>query len=168
MNSFGDSTRDSVTTQLTGTSTVRIERGPVSRFAQAITCDDPIFQRADVATTRGLPAIPVPPTYTFSALSFWGTFPDDQLPDSGFDDAAVEAVRALVAAGGVVLHAAEDVEFRRPVTVGDELRRDGAIIDRYQKPGRTGTMTFLVIRNEHRDRAGELVFTATTTLVHRP
>lgn len=29
-------------------------------------------------------------------------------------------------------------------------------------------MTFLVIRNEHHDIACELIFTATTTLVHRP
>ena len=168
MKTFGESTRDSVTMQMTGVSTVRIERGPVSRFAEAITIDDPIFQRDDVARARGLPAIPVPPTYTFSALSFWGTFPDEQPVGAGFDGAAIAAVQELVADGGVMLHASEEIEFHRPVLVGDRLHRHGTIVDRYQKSGRHGPMTFLVIRNEHRDDANELVFTATTTLVHRP
>lgn len=132
MKTFGESTGDSVTGQMTGTSMVRIERGPVSRFAEAITINDPIFQRDDVAQARGLPAIPIPPTYAFSALSFWGTFPDDQPDGAGFDGAAVEAVQELVAEGGVMLHASEEIEFHRPVVVGDRLHRHGTIIDRYQ------------------------------------
>ena len=71
-------TRDEVVGRSTGRSTVTVERGPVSRFAEAVTETSPIYQRADAAAAAGFDGIPAPPTYFFSAAGHWGAFPDAQ------------------------------------------------------------------------------------------
>ena len=50
----------------TGAAKVVVERGPVTKFADAVHNDSPVYQSADAARAAGFAAIPAPPTYAFS------------------------------------------------------------------------------------------------------
>src|SRR5947209_20204253 len=66
----------------TGTSKVVIERGPLSVFARSVKDENPIYQDPRAAKEAGFDDIPAPPTYAFSGMTFWGTFPEIQPEDS--------------------------------------------------------------------------------------
>src|SRR3954449_11818435 len=73
-----DLNRDEIIGMPTGKSTVTIERGPVTRFAEAVTESNPIYTNREAARAAGFEDIPVPPTYFFSAANHWGAFPEEQ------------------------------------------------------------------------------------------
>ena len=57
----------------TGAGTVHVERGAVSRFATAVTDENPVFHDLKAAKDAGFNAPPVPLTWTFaSVFSFLG------------------------------------------------------------------------------------------------
>jgi acyl dehydratase len=164
-----DAMRTSVIGSLTGRSMVVIERGPVRRFAEAITDFDHVYADAQSAHDEGLPAIPVPPTYTFSALGYWGASPGQHTSAEDRESAPeiVSVLEELLSRGGVALHAEEQLRFERPLMVGDELYRSGRIVDRFEKERNEVRLTFVVVENEFRDKHGRVVCTARTTLVHK-
>lgn len=157
---------DSAAARLTGRSCVTVERGPVTQFVRAVHDHDPIFQRVDVAHAEGLPNIPAPPTFAFSALEYWGRFPDKQSAEIE-PNPLLDAIADLMSTGGVALHGEQEFVYHRPIVVGDVLFRTGSLVDRYTKR-RSGTvLTFLVAEVEYRDPAGELVLVTRSTFVHR-
>jgi acyl dehydratase len=79
----------------------------------------------------------------------------------------MEIIGGLMAKGGMVLHGEEEFVYHRPVVVGDRLRREGSVVDLYEKQSGERTMTFLVTEDEYRDDAGELVLTTRMNLIHR-
>jgi acyl dehydratase len=161
-------TRDEVVGRSTGRSTVTVERGPVSRFAEAVTETSPIYQRADAAAAAGFDGIPVPPTYFFSAAGHWGAFPEAQPADgTPATNPTMEIIGQLMAKGGMVLHGEQEFTYHRPVVVGETLTSEGKVADLYEKPAGERTMTFLVTETEYRDGAGELVLTTRMNLIHR-
>jgi hydroxyacyl-ACP dehydratase HTD2-like protein with hotdog domain len=154
----------------TGRSTVVVERGPVSVFAKACGDTSAVYERVDAAREAGLDAIPAPPTFAFSALAFWGAFPEEQPADSGASAGAnplMEVIGGLMARGGMVLHGEQEFVYHRPVLVGDRLHKNGKVVDLYEKATGERTMTFLVTEDEYRDDAGELVLTSRMNLIHR-
>ena len=152
----------------TGASRVRIERGPVSYFAGAVKDTNPIYRRADAAKDAGFDAIPVPPTYFFSAAGTFGAFPEDQPADANPPSSPMmEVIGALMAKGGMVLHGEQEFVYHRPIVVGDVVHREGKVADLYSKESGGRTMTFLVTEDEYRDDKGELVLTARMNLIHR-
>ena len=89
--------------QETGTQTVRIERGPVKVFAQALLDDDSIYD-SDSA--------PVPPTYPF-VMHFWGTVDQEGTPGL--------PIERLRGAGRAILHGEQGFTYTRWPRVGDVL-----------------------------------------------
>lgn len=160
---------DSATARLTGRSCVTVERGPVTQFARAVHDEDPIFQRVDVAHAEGLSNIPAPPTFAFSALEYWGRFPDHQPADISDleSNPLLEAITDLMSTGGVALHGEQEFVYHRSIVVGDVLHRSGALVDQYTKRKSATVLTFLIAEVEYRDPAGELVLTTRSTFVHR-
>lgn len=59
--------------------------------------------------------------------------------------------------GKVGFDGGRDLELHAPVRPGDELVMLSTIHDIYEKTGRTGSMYFIVIRNEVRNQKGEKV-----------
>jgi acyl dehydratase len=160
--------RDEIVGLPTGKSTVTIERGPVTQFATAVTDTNPVYRNRDAAVAAGFAAIPVPPTYFFSAGSFWGGFPEDQPADATPDrNPMMEVIGKLMSRGGMVLHGEQEFTYHRPVVVGDRISSEGSVVDLYEKPAGERTMTFLVTENEYRNQDGDLVLTARMNLIHR-
>ncbi|WP_334143777.1 MaoC family dehydratase N-terminal domain-containing protein [Rhabdothermincola sp.] len=152
----------------TGAVKVVVERGPVAKFADAVKNDSPVYQSLEAARAAGFEHIPAPPTYAFSALQYWGRFPEDQPPDpTGGTNPMMEVIGTLMAKGGMVLHGEQEFEYHKPIQVGDVLTSEGKVVDCYSKESKGRTMTFLVVEDVYRDEAGEPVLTSRMNLIHR-
>lgn len=66
-----------------------------------------------------------------------------------------------------VLHGAQEYRYVRPLRAGDRLRCRSQVSDVYQRSGRLGQMTFLILDQEGRDESGTAVFTGRTTAILR-
>jgi hypothetical protein len=165
--------RDEVVGRSTGKSTITVERGPVTKFAESVTESSPIYRRSDAAKDAGFADIPAPPTYFFSSAAYWGAFPEAQpadamTPESGRGaNPTMEIIGQLMAKGGMVLHGEQAFTYHRQAVVGETLHGEGKVVDLYEKPTGERVMTFLVTENEYRDDAGELVLTTRMNLIHR-
>jgi acyl dehydratase len=160
--------RDEVVGRSTGKAVLSVERGPVTRFAEAVTETSPIYRDAAAARDAGFEDIPVPPTYFFSAAAHWGAFPEEQPADATPErNPTMEVIGKLMAGGGMVLHGEQEFTYHRPIVVGERLTSEGEIVDLYEKQSGERTMTFLVTENTYRDEQGEVVLTSRMNLIHR-
>lgn len=66
-----------------------------------------------------------------------------------------------------VLHGEQEYRYTRPLRAGDRLRCRSRVSDVYQRDGRLGTMTFLIVDLDGRDESGATVFTGRTTAILR-
>lgn len=66
-----------------------------------------------------------------------------------------------------VLHGAQEYRYERPLRAGDRVRCRVRVADVYQRKGRLGEMTFLILAMEGTDESGSRVFTGTTTAILR-
>ncbi len=66
-----------------------------------------------------------------------------------------------------VLHGAQEYRYERPLRAGDRVRCRLRVADIYQRKGRLGEMTFLVLLIDGTDESGSPVFTGTTTAILR-
>jgi len=66
-----------------------------------------------------------------------------------------------------ILHGGQEYRFQRPIRAGDRLRCRSKLADVYQRDGRLGAMTFLIIDLEGRGENGEPVFTGRSTVIVR-
>lgn len=152
----------------TGTGTITLERSPLSNFAKAVTDENPIYADGAAASAAGFDGIPAPPTFSFAA-AFWGAFPESQ-PADGLapqGNPLAEVIGKLMQGGGLVLHGEQEFEYHQPVTAGMQLSHAGKVADVYEKESKGKTMTFVVIENEYRDAADDLVLTARMNILHR-
>jgi acyl dehydratase len=163
-----DLNRDEIVGMPTGKATITIERGPVTQFAASVTETSPVYRSVDAAKAAGFDDIPVPPTYFFSAASFWGAFSEDQPADAvPGRNPTMEVIGKLMSKGGIVLHGEQEFEYHKPIVVGDRISSEGKVVDLYEKPAGDKTMTFLVTENQYRNQDGELVLTSRMNLIHR-
>ncbi len=151
----------------TSKSTVVVERGPVTFFAEAVHETSPAYRSPEAAKAAGLANIPAPPTYPL-VMEHWGKFPElqpDDAPDAG---AAAQAMGKLMSGPGLILHGEQEFTYHRPVLVGDELVGEGTVVDAYRKESKGRTMTFLVTETRWTDRrTGEPVVTSRFNVIHR-
>lgn len=161
--------RDEQIGRPTGAAKVHVERGPLSRFAEAVHDPSPVYQRLDAAQAAGFADIPAPPTYAFSGAQYWGKFPEDQPPDpTGGHSPLMDIIGSLMAKGGLVLHGEQEFTYHRPIVAGDVLTCEGQVVDLYSKESSNGrVMTFVVTEDVYRDEAGEPVLTSRMNLIHR-
>ncbi len=66
-----------------------------------------------------------------------------------------------------VLHGAQEYRYERPLRAGDRVRCRLRVADIYQRKGRLGEMTFLILLMDGTDESGSPVFTGTTTAILR-
>ena len=66
-----------------------------------------------------------------------------------------------------VLHGAQEYRYERPLRAGDRLRCRSRVADIYQRQGRLGEMTFLILELEGHDESGAVVFGGRTTAILR-
>jgi acyl dehydratase len=70
---------------------------------------------------------------------------------------AGDNVLRLISFGWPRLAAGMDVEFVAPIRAGDSLTISSRIEELYEKTGRSGPLTFVVIRSTYRNQHGEVV-----------
>ncbi|HEY3723424.1 MAG TPA: MaoC family dehydratase N-terminal domain-containing protein [Acidimicrobiia bacterium] len=152
----------------TGAWKVTVERGPVSTFAAALQDSNPIYRDVNRARAAGFDNIPAPPTFTF-AMSFWGSFTEEQPPDpTGGANPMHTIMGELFAKGALVLHGEQEFEYHRPVEVGDVLVGEGRIKDLYEKETDSAHMTFVVMQTQWKDAdSGAPVVTEQFNLIAR-
>jgi len=66
-----------------------------------------------------------------------------------------------------VLHGAQEYRYERPLRAGDRVSCRVRVADVYQRKGRLGEMTFLILTMEGTDESGSPVFSGTTTAILR-
>jgi acyl dehydratase len=66
-----------------------------------------------------------------------------------------------------VLHGAQEYRYERPLRAGDRVRCRVRVADVYQRKGRLGEMTFLILAMDGTDESGSPVFSVTTTAILR-
>jgi acyl dehydratase len=163
-----DLNRDEVVGLPTGKATITVERGPVTQFASSVTDASAVYRNRDAARAAGFDDIPAPPTYFFSAASFWGAFGENQPSDAvPGRNPMMEVIGKLMSKGGMVLHGEQEFEYHKPVVVGDNISSEGKVVDLYEKQTGDRTMTFLVTENQYRNQDGDLVLTTRMNLIHR-
>jgi acyl dehydratase len=129
--------------------TFTVERERVTRFADAIGEQDPVFRDPEAARALGYPEQLAPPTFvTVMQIMTSGQVVLDQ--ELGLNYA-------------LVVHGEQEYEWQRPVHVGDVLRATPRIADIYAR----GPNEFLVIEAEIEDADGETVAVGRTTLLSR-
>jgi hypothetical protein len=157
----------SVIGQRTSKSTVVIERGPVTFFAEAVLEASPAYRSPEAAAAAGLPGIPAPPTYPL-VMEHWGKFPELQPDDAPDPGVAAQAMGKLMSGPGLILHGEQEFTYHRPVVVGDVLVGEGTVVDAYRKESKGRTMTFIVTETRWTDqRTGEPVVTSRFNVIHR-
>jgi N-terminal half of MaoC dehydratase len=134
--------------QNTGTQKVKIERGPVRVFADALLDDDPVYRGEDS---------PVPPTFPF-VMSYWGSL--------GTGGAAGLPIEKLRGPGRAILHGEQEFVYSRMPRVGDVLEGTTVISDVYEKErSNGGKLEFYVTETDWRDaETGEPVVKSIFTL----
>jgi len=161
-----DTTLQDLIGTTTQVSTVVVERGPVSFFAECVFDDDPATKDAAAAVDAGFDSIVATPTFPI-AMEAWGRFPELQNPEQQ-GPGMMAALAPLMAKGGLILHGEQSFSYHRPVMVGDVLRGVGTIVDAYAKESKGKTMTFVVTETVWSDAStGDPVVTSRFNIIHR-
>jgi acyl dehydratase len=129
--------------------TFEVTRPEVVAFAEAIGEGNPIYRDAEAAKTAGYPEQVAPPTFiTRIQIMTSGQVVLDQ--ELGLDYTRV-------------VHGEQQYDWRRPLLVGDTVSATPRLADIYAR----GPNEFLVIEADIKDRSGETVIVARSTLLSR-
>ena len=163
----GDPSHDEAEGPPGGGSLVVVERSAVANFANSVDENNLAYFDVNVAKTNH-PQIPAPPTFGLDAtLQYWGQWRELQ-PERSAHDAMELATTTLerLAGPGLIVHAEQLFEYRRPIYVGDVLLGTSKMGAPLTKVGRKGRLTFLDFRSRWSDyRTGDVVMTSCMTLV---
>lgn len=123
-----------------------VEKGAIRAFAAALGSENPLYFDEKYAKEQGYASLVAPPTFP-------STF---RLPKPGIN---VELSRTL--------HGEQEFIYERPIVAGDVLRCSNQLIDIFERPGKSGTMTFFILETRGEDVTGNLVFRSKTTIIYR-
>ncbi len=126
-----------------------VERGAVLRFAEALGDPNPIYVDEEAARAAGYRGLVVPPT-----------FPAALTMNERFRHSLDLGTRLL-------LHGEQQIEYGRPIVVGDRIVVKTRVADVQERAGASGPMDIIVLEDEGRDPQGALVFRTRATLVLR-
>ena len=126
-----------------------VEKGAIRRFADAIGDPNPLSLDEAAARAAGHAGLVASPT--FAATLGWG---------ERFRHSLDLPTRS-------VLHGDQIFELARPIVAGDRITVRSRVADVQERSGASGPLDLIVIEDEGRDPAGELVFRARATFVLR-
>jgi acyl dehydratase len=134
------------------------------RFAHAIGDLNPIYFDETAARAAGLPGRVAPPTF-IPSLQVWdvGAVESDLRLD-GVDPARFPGPIHRDAA---LLGGGQELEFVRPVRLGERLTAWPRVLDYHQRETRAGRLTFVVVETRYADDAGQTVLLARDTIIAR-
>ncbi len=120
-----------------------VERGAIRRFAEAVGDPNPLYHDEAHARACGYAGLLAPPTFP---TTFRVALPIE-----------IDAAR--------ILHGEQEYAYTRPIVAGDVIRCATTIRSVRQREGSLGKMTIVVIETTGTDRAGQPVFTGTSTII---
>jgi acyl dehydratase len=126
-----------------------VSRVKIAEFADAIGDPSPVYRDTAAAQAAGHPDVIAPPTFAF-VLSFASSGAAAQDPGLGLNYA-------------LVVHSDQGFRYTRPIVAGEVLTAQSTISDIRA----VRSLSMLTTSTEIRTTDGELVCTATTTLVER-
>lgn len=133
-----------------GSEPYEVSRELIRRFAEAIGDDNPVYRCVEAARAMGHPDVIAPPTFlTVLTLRYLGESPQVD-PELGLDISRV-------------VHGEQRFDQHRPVVAGDVLSQTTTVEDICT----VGANELMTLVTEVRSRAGDLVATATNTIVSR-
>jgi 3-hydroxybutyryl-CoA dehydratase len=111
----------------------------IAAFCESVDENNPLYVDPEAAKAGPYGGIIAPPAFVASFRYADNVF--DQLP--------------VFAGGGLM--AGIDLELHGPIRPGDRIKVVSEIKEAYEKTGRTGTMTFVVVRSELTNQDGVLI-----------
>jgi acyl dehydratase len=111
----------------------------IASFCASVGDDNPLYLDAAAATAGPYGGIIAPPAFVASFR---------------YVDKVLEQIPAFSHGG---LMAGIDIELDAPIRAGDSIRVSSKVKETYEKTGRTGTMTFVVVRSTLTNQKGEVV-----------
>ncbi len=148
--------------QPTGEATYEVEKGAITRFAEAVGDPNPIYWDEEYAKKSKYGSIIAPP-------GFFGW--PVRRPRSADAPDVIAGARGgpnLAAAGYPrVLDGGTEYDFVKPIRAGDTLTAASMIKDIVEREGRTGKMAFLIRETTYTNQDGEVVARARGTSIHR-
>ena len=118
-----------------------VEKGAIRRFAEALGETNPIYFEESAARAAGYRSIVAPPT-----------FPTSLRAGSDLREGL------LLSPGKHLLQAEQSFEYARPIVAGDKLTVRSKVVEMSQRNTPSGLTDVVVIEDEGRDDANELVF----------
>jgi acyl dehydratase len=118
-----------------------VERGAIRRFAEAIGETNPIYFEEAAARAAGYRSVVAPPT-----------FPTTLRAASDLREGL------MLSPGKHLLQAEQSFEYARPIVAGDRLVVRTKIADVAQRQTPSGLTDVVVIEDEGRDDAGDVVY----------
>jgi len=142
---------------------VTVSATDIARYARAIGETDPIFFDPEAARATGYADVVAPPyfPYTIRMQAANLRARNDLEPDgsSSEDVPPIETTRAM--AGET------KIEMGVPVVAGDTITLEKAIVDIYEKSGRSGDLVFVVQAFKFTNQNDELVMREEFTRIYR-
>jgi acyl dehydratase len=122
-----------------------VERGAVRKFAEAIGDPNPLYFDEEAARASRHGRLLAPPTFPVT-----------------LDHGMVEGL-ALPKAG--LIHGEQRFYYRRPLYAGETVACSTLVEQAYQKQGKGGLLTFLVLARIGEDQQGQLIYTMSSTAI---
>ncbi|HWE60627.1 MAG TPA: MaoC family dehydratase N-terminal domain-containing protein [Chloroflexota bacterium] len=122
-----------------------VERGAVRKFAEAIDDLNPLYFDEQAARASSHGRLIAPPTFPV-------------ILDHG-------AIEGLVLPVAGLLHGEQRFEYRRPLYVGETISCWTTLENAYEKRGKQGLLTFLVLARTAEDEEGRHIYTMSSTLI---
>jgi acyl dehydratase len=123
----------------------------IRRFCYAVGDLNPLYLDEEYARQTSYGGIIAPPM--FFDIPTMPEYPQDQLKPDGLPQTGlmppIKATRSM--AGG------NEIEFFKPIRVGDRITRVSKIADIYEKEGRSGPLVFTVYEQRYANQDGDLV-----------
>lgn len=94
-----------------------------------------------------------------------GTRLDDRVPLTFVGTLVQANIPGIELPAPGMIHGEQKITYYRPLNVGDSLTYKKRIKDVYERSGKLGKMTFVVLETIGYDLAGEIIFTSSSVII---
>ncbi|MFK9090491.1 MaoC family dehydratase N-terminal domain-containing protein [Bacillus salipaludis] len=125
-----------------------VEKGAIRAFADALGLDNPLYNDEEFAKQQGYNSLVAPPTFPWKFIL--------SMPKPGIN---VDLIRAV--------HGGQEFHYERPIVAGDIIRCTIDLVEKFEREGSSGNLTFYIHEIRGEDVNCNLVFRAKTTIIDR-
>ena len=125
-----------------------IGRGQIKRFALAVGDNNPLYFDEEYAGKSRYQGITAPPTMIFEMSHNIGA-------EMGEDGSPEDAWGRLPSPFKNIIRGGNEYEFYQPVRPGDVISTANKIVQIYERPGKAGTMVFMINELTYYNQRGE-------------